>query len=65
MITEEQPQVDLEKVYNYLIDAPFFQSKEKTKVLNQFAELLARKSSFAHKVHKKFNSLGNFPDDRS
>lgn len=60
---EDHQQINLTEVYKVLTSKPWYQSKRKTLLLNKFAELLAQKSSFAHRVHKAFANMPTFPKD--
>lgn len=65
MEPDRTEQIDLTAVYNALTSKPVFRSKKTQKLFDQFTTLMAQKSSFAHKVHKSFNSLANMPQDLS
>ena len=57
MHEEIEDPIDLEKVYKLLTTYNLFLGRKKHKLLSQFAELLAQKSSFSHKVHKSFEKF--------
>jgi len=60
---DEQEIINLKEVYKELTKKSIFRSKRKTALLNNFAHLLAEKSSFAHKVHKDFGNFVNMPTE--
>lgn len=54
---QNEKKVDFKKVWKILTSGSIFRSPKDSNILKEFANLIASKSSFAHKAHSEFKKI--------